>query len=292
MGNSILWLKRVLRKIPFIRNTYNWIMKRRMIKPRIIEGIHGKVHPYDFMLAGATPVATEGYNRIGSTACDLIEDALALTNRSLSDINSVLDYGSGYGRVIRVLVDRISAEKISVFDVDRNAVEFCAKEFQVNPLYLPKKGCWDFHSVPFQSYDVIWLGSVFTHLSKAYTVETIQLLANIIKPGGVIVFTTHGDKTFLRLSEGYYGERMQSYAPSIKNEYTNNGFSFVPYLKSEIDVLPFDFVRKDDFGMTWMSRDYVHGLIEDISNNRLRELMYTPLGWDNHQDVYYFQAIQ
>jgi SAM-dependent methyltransferase len=244
------------------------------------------------MLAGTTSIAVEGYNRIGSSACDLIEDALALLDRPLSKTETILDFGSGYGRVVRALVRRIPPKNIDVFDVDRNAVKFCAREFHVNPLYFQKKDRWDFLTVRFRNYDVIWLGSVFTHLSRAYALETIQTLAKIIKPGGVIVFTTHSDQTFPRLSEGYYGERWQSCATSIIQEYHSHGFCFVPYTKPELEILPFNFIKSDDFGMTWMSEEFVQELFKEGSNDSLKQIKYIPLGWDNHQDVYYFHKFR
>ena len=238
------------------------------------------------MIAGESPEAVAGYNRIGASVVSFIEEGLSMTGRSLADVEAFLDFGSGYGRVTRTIVQKIDPNKVSVFDVDPGATAFCAQEFNVKPINFRNPNRWDYKRVPFEQYDVIWLGSVLTHLSKSYSKEVLTLISEILKPGGLLIFTIHGDQTFPRLQEGYYGDHLKELAPGIMYEYRETGFSFVPYQDYEIGILPFEFVRANDFGMTWMSQSYVDALIKKVSKERLTLLKYEPLGWDNHQDVY------
>ena len=289
-------IKNRLKKFTHLYSLYRW-WKERSLQPnpptfdelREIPGCFGRVHRYDFMLTGNTSVEIEGYNRIGLGAYNLVAEAIFLTNRTIDEIEALLDYGCGYGRVTRVFAQKLIPQKVSVFDVDPGAVSFCASEFGVKPIYFNDN--WDYKSVSFKTYDVIWLGSVFTHLSEKFTRQTYGLLFKILKPKGILVFTTHGEKTLERLQEGYYGERFQSLAPEILDEFINRGFSFTPYEREEVDFLPFDFQRADDFGMTWMSDTYVDNLIQDVSNGSLKKLKYKSLGWDSHQDTYYYQRV-
>ena len=292
MQRIIPAIKTILLKIKPI-NKWNQRRKKRLHQAqllreaRIVPGIPFRVHKYDFMFAGESPEAIEGYNRIGAQACGLIENALALTKRTFEEVDHLLDFGCGYGRVTRVLVEKLEPHKISVFDVDPGAAQFCAQEFFVRPLFFKNK--WDFNTVPFGAYDVIWLGSVFTHLSERYTHETFNTIFRILKPNGLLLFTTHGEQTFPRLQDGFYGTRYQALSARIMQEYDHEGFSFIPYEDYEIDVLPFVFERARDFGVTWMSSDFVDQMATSVSHSRLALLKYTPLGWDYHQDVYYYQ---
>lgn len=296
MDKLISNLKQRLKKITPVYNLYRRLNKRgqQYSYPsdgdlREIKGIFGRVHKYDFMIAGDTRIAIDGYNRIGLNAYKLVEEAISLSNRINDDIGEILDYGCGYGRVTRVFVQNGDPNKISVFDVDPRAVSFCADEFGVKPIYFNDR--WDFKSVRFESYDVIWAGSVLTHLSEAFTRETLALLCNILKPNGLLVFTTHGNKTFDRLREEYYGDRFQTLSDEIIEQYNTRGFSFIPYENQEVDILPFDFRRAEDFGMTWMSDRFVDDLICKIDGANIKLLKYKSLGWDSHQDTYYYQRV-
>jgi SAM-dependent methyltransferase len=293
MDKQIIYLKKKLKKITPVYSLYRRIYNQSQQKSypvdgsvREIKGIFGGVHEYDFMIAGDTEIAINGYNRIGLSAYQLVEEAISLTNRTVDDYEEFLDYGCGYGRVTRFFVQNLEPHKISVFDVDPGAVSFCANEFGVKPIYLNDR--WNFKSVNFDSFDVIWVGSVFTHLSEKFTKQTLQLLFNILNPNGILVFTTHGDRTFTRLQEGYYGERFQRLSDEIIEQYTNRGFSFIPYEYQEVDFLPFHFRRAKDFGMTWMSDKYVNDFIRKINGEDAKLLEYKPLGWDSHQDVYFY----
>jgi SAM-dependent methyltransferase len=241
------------------------------------------------MFAGETPESIAVYNRVGQSACSKIEEVLRLTDRSFEDIEELLDFGSGYGRVTRALVQKVASQKISVFDVDLGAVLFCATEFNVRPLKFKKKSVWDFETVPFSTYDVIWAGSVFTHLSENYSEETLSTINRLLKPKGVVVFTTHGEDTFRRIENGFYGERIQSLMPRILDDYNRAGFAFIPYNHAEVEVLPFPFIRAKDFGMAWMSSSFVDTLMSKVSSGRSARIFYEPIGWESHQDVYCFQ---
>ena len=80
-------------------------------------------------------------------------------------------------------------------------------------------------------------------------------------------------------------------APRIIKKFQHKGFCFVPYEFDEIDILPFYFSRHKDFGMTWMSHTFVDETVKDIFDGSVAQLMYTPLGWDHHQDTYCYQRL-
>ena len=91
---------------------------------------------------------------------------------------------------------------ISVSDLDRDGVDFCAQEFQAEPLYSRE----DIREVKTsRSFDLIWCGSLFTHLEGERWPSFLEFFAEHLRPGGVLVFTTHGRRPIQWMVEGFYG---------------------------------------------------------------------------------------
>ena len=257
-------------------------------EPRQLPGIFGRIHPKDFMIGGDTPEFIEVYNRIGQGAFQLSLDGLHAAGRSLDEIDSLLDYGCGYGRVTRVFAQHLSPTKISVFDVDTAASRFCGEEFGVKSLSF--QNGWDWNSVAFGKYDCIWVGSVFTHLSESYTQETMALLLSLLNPRGVLVFTTHGEEALKRTElQDWFGMPIYSKRKMIKSDFIKHGFHFTPYAREELGILPFEFQRAADFGVTWMSETYTRELLAKLSGQQLTVCKFRPAGWEGYQDVFFCQ---
>ena len=61
-------------------------------------------------------------------------DAALPAGKTFDDVERWLDFGCGYGRVLRFLVERVPAGRISATDVIEEGVEFCRSEFGVTAL--------------------------------------------------------------------------------------------------------------------------------------------------------------
>jgi SAM-dependent methyltransferase len=185
----------------------------------------------DFTGLRNSPESAAVYNRIGSGAVDLCIDGLMLVNRSVESVRSILDYGCGYRRVLRAMVQRFRPGIIDVFNVDSHAPIFCAHEFGVRPLVFKKE--WNWNSVNFRRYDLIWVGSVFTHLREPFARETLSLLYRIMKKDGMLIITTHGEGTYQRTRNGFYGEYYQALADNIEAGYREKEY-ILQLIKSRI----------------------------------------------------------
>ncbi|NUM44325.1 MAG: class I SAM-dependent methyltransferase [Anaerolineales bacterium] len=240
------------------------------------------------MIGGDTPELIEIYNRIGRGAFQLTLDGIQVAGRTLDDIQSLLDYGCGYGRVTRVFAQNLSPKNISVFDVDADASRFCAEEFGVKSLVFHEG--WNWKSVGFEKYDCIWVGSVFTHLSESYTKETMELLISLLNPGGILVFTTHGEEALRRTDwPDWFGATIYNKRKQIQTNFKENNFYFLPYSSEELGILPFEFKRGADFGVTWMSESYTRNLLARLSNGRLMVREFRSAGWEGYQDAFFCQ---
>ena len=88
-----------------------------------------EISPHDQMDAGGRP----SYLSTGVAALPPIRVALAAAGRE--SVDSVLDFGSGHGRVLRVLKAVFPDARLTACDLDRDAVDFCARTFGATPVY-------------------------------------------------------------------------------------------------------------------------------------------------------------
>ncbi len=102
---------------------------REHAPPRQLPGVPGGVHVKDPMLYDESEESIGAYLRAASSAMDNINEGLRLSESSYGQIRSCLDFGCGYGRVLRLLNAVIKSRKITACDVDAEAVRFCAREF-------------------------------------------------------------------------------------------------------------------------------------------------------------------
>lgn len=174
-----------------------------------------------------------------------------------SGIGRLLDFASGYGRVTRFFVRAMDPSRISVSDIDRDAIEFQAREFGVN-VFPSALGPEDL-SAP-ETFDCIFVTSLFTHLPERTFGPWLYRLLDLLKPGGLLVFTVHDQARIGR--GGQAGE---------------NGISF--YRTSESRRL-----RTHDYGTTYVTEAYVGQLLAAFRD---------PCSWRriaggvlNHQDLF------
>lgn len=105
----------------------------------------------------------------------------------------ICEWGCGPGRVIRHF-DKIDGfDKVELFGTDYNekTINWCKENipnvhFNKNNLEPP---------LPLQSemFDCVYAISVFTHLSERMHYAWVEELFRILKPNGILIFTTHGD---------------------------------------------------------------------------------------------------
>lgn len=246
-------------------------------RSRYLPGIPGRVHDNDLMLFDDSRASVENYLRAGRSAVDIVEAALVEAGRSYEATTSCLDFGCGHGRVLRLLCQRIPADRVTACDVDKEGVRFCAAEFGVQPLVSK----WDIREIPLGSYDLIWSGSVFTHLDVANCDILLERLGRSLLPGGLLVFSMHGEYSLGHL-EHLYEQEYGHEAETIRREVGDEGISFRHYNASWGDFA-------GTYGMTWHTKEYLQSRAEALSDGALRMAFFRPQGWDHHHDVIAFE---
>ena len=105
-------------------------------------------------------------------------------------LGAVLDFGCGCGRVTRYWLGVGPA--VTGTDLSDAAVDWCRRNlpfarFEPNGLAPP---------LPFEdeSFDLVYALSVFTHLPEELQLLWVRELARVLRPGGRLLLTTHGDR--------------------------------------------------------------------------------------------------
>jgi SAM-dependent methyltransferase len=189
----------------------------------------------------------------------------------------ILDFGAGHGRVARYLREAFPDARVDVTDHLQNGVAWCIENL----------GCHAMEEqMPRDCYDLIWVGSVITHLPSAATIALLDKLRLALRPNGVLVITTGG-----RLGEayldGFVNDRNegpnQSYglsrdgAAACLEGYRTTGHGYHDYL------------QQTGYGGALIKPEWMY---RQMLDNNTVQLMFQEMGWDTHQDVYAFMETE
>jgi len=158
----------------------------------VVEEIHPADAMYQTIAHGADMRPECGrftYFRSGYEALLALENVLRCTDKPLSSRQRVLEFACGYGRVTRHLVGVVSSDQIYCSDIVEDAVRFVRDTFGVNGFVSSTQ---PEQLVMKDSFDVIFVSSLFSHLPWNRFVDWLRVLYNALTPDGVLVFSTHG----------------------------------------------------------------------------------------------------
>lgn len=123
-------------------------------------------------------------------AAESVREAVRRAGRELHECDAVLDFGCGCGRVMRRWAG-VSGPSFFGSDYNPRLIDWCRANlpfarFEVNGLEPP---------LPFSDgqFDLVYALSVFTHLTEPLQHEWMAELRRVIRPGGLLLFTTRGD---------------------------------------------------------------------------------------------------
>lgn len=214
------------------------------------------------------------YWQVGESAINLILNACATTGNS--SIKKILDLPCGHGRVLRHIRALFPYADIHACDLDEDGVLFCEKEFDATPIRSEK----DLAKVIFPGgYDLIWIGSLFTHVSESAALRMMKVLSNQLSEKGFIVATYHGR----------WCEHVHKVVPYIGpdrwnivlRDYKKTGYGYCDYTKPENH----DYID-DGYGVSLAKPSKLIQMIESIPCIRIYG--YIERGWADHQDVIIF----
>ena len=165
------------------------------------------------------PLLQQSLNFIRSVALQCVQ----LSGRPLSG-RSVLDFGCGYGRLLRLMYYYNPPSQIWGVDPWTRSIELCREagmlgNFAVSD-YLPR-------DLPVKDarFGLIYAFSVFTHLSERATKQALSTLRRYVEDDGLCVITIRPKEYWdvvAQAGEGVDAERMKRLHDEV-------GFAFTPH---------------------------------------------------------------
>lgn len=208
---------------------------------------------------------TESYFHWGAAAIDCIQTGLRVAEFE-GDPATILDLPCGHGRVLRMLRAAYPQAKIHGCDIKEDGVRFCARRFGAAPV-VSTGGPAEI-KLPGR-YDLIWVGSLLTHVDAANWHGFLKLFADHLKNSGVLVFTTLG-RTFIReLQQGSRDIAMRD-PDAVLRAYRADGFAYQ------------DFSSTPGYGIAAVRPRWVAQTLESFPELEL--MAYTEGGWNGRQD--------
>jgi SAM-dependent methyltransferase len=188
----------------------------------------------------------------------------------------ILDLPSGYGRILRWLVSAFPKAEVVACDIQAAAVDFCVSTFGVqgtvgkeNPDDIAVEG----------PFDLIWCGSLLTHVDSVSWDKFLRLFERILAPGGIAVFTTFGrlgvDRRLRKLEHTFSLSPEQ--VKAVLAEYDELGYGFCDSLSQKAGAYR---ARWGDCFVTpeWVCKTLMHAAPQ------LRLLLYSESGWGRRRD--------
>jgi len=138
--------------------------------------------------------------RSGEQHARLIDDVLHKSGSSIEEMDAILDWGCGCGRVIRHW-SSLPRTRVCGCDINQKMIEWCEAnlgfaDVRVTGLEPPLP-------YPDSSFDLVYAFSVFTHLTKELQHSWIRECFRVLKPQGYLLMSTMGEYylSLARLSE-------------------------------------------------------------------------------------------
>jgi SAM-dependent methyltransferase len=212
----------------------------------------------------------EHYFNCGNAALLFIKKIL--TEYEYAEPQHILDFACGYGRVLRFLRTGFPDSHISVFDTNKNAGEFCVESLKADERIISHKHLQKIAAA--DPPDLIWCGSLFTHINANKAIKLLELFQKILKPGGILIFTSHGNFSFRQMQSGKitYGLK-DSACRKILVDFQKKDYGFQPYRIF------------GTYGIAIAPPKWYQGLL--TQKQGWLQSNFSPQSWDNHQDIHY-----
>jgi trans-aconitate methyltransferase len=126
-----------------------------------------------------------------------------------------------------------------------------------------------------EAYDIIWVGSLFTHVEQARAETWLRHLCGRLSPRGILIATLHGNwsKTVQRQHGAMIGEAEWD---DILRGYEATGWGYARY------------PGPDDYGVSLVRASTAIAMASRIEGSRI--LGYQERGWAGNHDVLMVEA--
>ena len=165
-----------------------------------------------------------------------MERALASAGFGTDQWGDVLDFGCGSARLTRHLMDHARSDQVWGVDINAESIAWCEANLSPPLRFAP---CSTFPHLPFEdsSFDLVYAGSVFTHISELAKTWLLEL-RRIVRPGGALYLTVQ-DQAYLRAT------RERAHEGHWTHEMAADHTDLLGRLGSDLSVVSIDRSSKD-----------------------------------------------
>jgi SAM-dependent methyltransferase len=132
----------------------------------------------------------DGFLRGGTENAEMIRTIVGAAGVDLDSLEAILDFGCGCGRVARHWAG-LDGTEVHGSDYNPRLVEWCQRNLpfvqaRTNELEPPT-------AYPDARFDLVYAISILTHLTEPLAMRWMAEWRRILRPGALLLFTTHGD---------------------------------------------------------------------------------------------------
>jgi SAM-dependent methyltransferase len=235
----------------------------------LIDGVKLDLSDDDGMYAGND----RHYLSCGASALNAILAAVQLADSASP--RAILDFGAGAGRVMRWLRAAYPASEISSCDIRRQDMRFCETTFgaktwvsgiDIDQLNAPRQ------------YDLIWLGSVVTHLSADNTIRLLKKITSWLNPGGIAAISFHGRRAIqIHATPGMIDYIHPAGWEQIISGYKASGYGYA------------DYEGQKGYGISLTELGWFSAAVAQLPEVKL--VMLAETVWYQHHDVFAVQKL-
>ena len=159
---------------------------------------------------------------------------------TLNEDSRVLDFGVGFGRMLRYWLKDVRSTNLFAVDVAPNIVALCEKLF-FGACNFSTVNSHPPTSLAGASFDLIYAYSVFSHLSEETASAWINEFARILNSGGLLIATTHS-RRFIRFCASLRAKPFDSlrslWHQALARSFVDGDESLVRYDRGEFLYCP------------------------------------------------------
>lgn len=214
--------------------------------PAVLErtGLTAAQPPEEVHAMARGPLAAAG----GLYEADMVFNAVRAAGAGLAQAGEVLDFGCSSGRVLRVLAAAFPTVRWRGCDPNERAIEWIGAnlpriEAFVSPQAPPLP-------IPEAALGAAFAISIWSHFAPELGLRWFDEMHRVIRPGGHLVFTTHG---FQSVAHNAGGLRPVQQCVEIRDALYRDGFWYAPEFGTYGDAG----VLNPEWGTAFLSPEWV-----------------------------------
>jgi SAM-dependent methyltransferase len=210
---------------------------------------------------------------------DLVVDALQQTGFTPEPGQTGLDFGCSSARVVRVLAAAFPDIEWRGCDPIPDAVAWASEHipevrFELSPEYPPL-------SYNHDAFDFAFAISIWSHFSEQAGLDWLREMGRVIKSGGRLVMSTHGEQSIAHTYRA--GVRSMEQLEEIRAELFESGFWYAPEFGEQGD----HGVANPDWGTAFLTPEW---LLARLTPD-WRVALYRPGQVEENQDLYVLERV-